>query len=330
MKDLKIGLTGHPVSPGARESATEKSYDVIIIGGGPAGLTSAIYAARENLNTLLLETVSCGGLPATTDIIENYPGFPEGIKGMELIEKFKEQAKRFGVDIAEYREVKQVRPEEDTILVETSGNTYHTSTVIVSSGSIPKKLNVPGEEEFMGKGVSYCAICDGPLYRNMDIAVIGCGNSGLQEGEFLLNHVKSITFIEYLPYMTGARILQEKLQNNEKADFLLNHALTGINGSDFVESVTVKDRNNGEEKQIAISGVFIYAGFLPNTGFLESNVKLDDAGYIITDEDMKTSVPGIFSAGDVRSKNVRQIDTACADGTIAAISARNYISKLKP
>ncbi|MCK4806154.1 MAG: FAD-dependent oxidoreductase [Candidatus Aegiribacteria sp.] len=327
--DLKIGLTDRPENSEDRESVKGKSYDVIIVGGGPAGLTSAIYAARENLNTILLEKALCGGLPATTDIIENYPGFPEGIKGMELVHKFKEQAKKFGVDIAEYREVKQVRPEGDGILVETSGNTCQTSTVIVSSGSIPKKLNVPGEEEFMGKGVSYCAICDGPLYKNMDIAVIGCGNSGLQEGEFLLNHVKSITFIEYLPYMTGARILQEKLQKNDKADFLLNHALTGVNGSDFVESVTVKDRNSGEEKRIAVSGVFIYAGFLPNTGFLESNVKLDDAGYIITDEDMKTSVPGIFSAGDVRSKNVRQIDTACADGTIAAISARNYISQLK-
>ncbi len=328
MKDLKIGLTGHPVSSEVSESLTGKSYDVIIIGGGPAGLTSAIYAARENLNTLLLEKISCGGLPATTDIIENYPGFPEGIKGMELINKFKEQAKRFGVDITEYREVKQVSPEGNNILVETSGNIYQTHAVIVGSGSIPKKLNIPGEKEFMGKGVSYCAICDGPLFKDMDIAVIGCGNSGLQEGEFLLKHVKSITFIEYLPYMTGARILQEKLLDNKKAEFLLNHALTAINGRDFVESVTVRDRKSGEEKQIAVSGVFIYAGFLPNTGFLESNVKLDDAGYIITDEDMKTSVPGIFSAGDVRSKNIRQIDTACADGTIAAISARNYLNEL--
>ena len=268
-------------------------------------------------------------MPATTDIIENYPGFPDGIKGMELVQKFKEQAKRFGINIAEYSEVKQVSSEGNSILVETSDNTYQTLAVIVGSGSIPKKLNVPGEKEFMGKGVSYCAICDGPLFKDMDIAVIGCGNSGLQEGEFLLKHVKSITFIEYLPYMTGARILQEKLQKNEKADFLLNHALTGVNGRDFVESVTVKDRNGGEEKEIAVSGVFIYAGFLPNTGFLESNVKLDDTGYIITDEDMRTSVPGIFGAGDVRSKNIRQIDTACADGTIAAISARNYVSELE-
>ncbi len=330
MKDLKIGLTGHPVNSEVKESVTGQSFDVIIIGGGPAGLTSAIYAARENMSTLLLEKISCGGLPATTDIIENYPGFPEGIKGMELLQKFKEQAKRFGVNIAEYREVKQVSSKGNSILVKTSDKTYQTLAVIVGSGSIPKMLNIPGEQEFMGRGVSYCAICDGPLFKDMDIAVIGCGNSGLQEGEFLLNHVKSITFIEYLPYMTGARILQEKLQKNDKTDFLLNHALTGINGRDFVESVTVKDRNNGEKKEIAISGVFIYAGFLPNTGFLNKDVKLDDAGYVITDEDMMTSVPGIFSAGDVRSKKIRQIDTACADGTIAAISARNYISKLKP
>ncbi len=329
MMDLKIGLTDRPENSEDRESVKGKSYDVIIVGGGPAGLTSAIYAARENLNTILLEKALCGGLPATTDIIENYPGFPEGIKGMELVHKFKEQAKKFGVDIAEYREVKQIGSEGNKILIETSENTYQTLAVIVSSGSIPKKLNIPGEKEFIGKGVSYCAICDGPLYKDMDIAVIGCGNSGLQEGEFLLNHVKNITFIEYLPYMTGARILQNKLQKNKKAEFLLNNELIAVNGRDFVESVTIKDRKSGEEKQIAVSGVFIYAGFLPNTGFLENNVKLDHAGYIITDEDMKTSVPGIFSAGDVRSKNIRQIDTACADGTIAAISARNYISELK-
>lgn len=328
MIDLKIGLTDRPESSEDRGSETGKPYDVIIIGGGPAGLTSAIYAARENLNTLLLEKASCGGLPATTDIIENYPGFPEGIKGMELVQKFKDQAKRFGVDIAEYKEVKQVTSEGNSVLVETSGKTYQSLAVIAGSGSIPRMLNIPGEKEYMGKGVSYCAICDGPLFKEMDIAVIGCGNSGLQEGEFLLQHVKSITFIEYLPYMTGARILQEKLQKSNKTEFLLNHALTAVNGRDFVESVTVRDRKNGKEKQIAVSGVFIYAGFLPNTGFLESKVKLDDAGYIITDEDMKTSVPGIFGAGDVRSKNIRQIDTACADGTIAAISARNYINEL--
>ncbi|GAI79979.1 unnamed protein product, partial [marine sediment metagenome] len=200
--------------------------------------------------------------------------------------------------------------------------------VIVASGSTPKKLNIPGEEEYQGKGVSYCATCDGPLYGDKDVAVIGCGNSGLQEGEALLKYVKSITFIESLPYITGEKILQERLQTSEKTRFLLNHMLTSINGDTQVNSVTVKNRQTGDEEQIEVSGVFIYAGFSPKSKLLKGIVELDSSGYIKANENMETSVPGIYVAGDVRSKKVRQIDSACADATIAAISARDYIREL--
>lgn len=305
------------------------SYDVIIIGGGPAGLTAGIYTSREMLSTLLIEKDTCGGLPASTESIENYPGFPEGVNGADLMAKFKQQTERFGVKISEFEEVKQIALEDKTIKVKTDKTEYITQALVVASGSVPKKLGVPGEAEFIGKGVSYCAICDGPLYKNKDVAIIGCGNSGLQEAGPLLEHVKSITFIEFLPYMTAEKILQERLQKNPKTKFLLNHALVAINGKNTVDSVTIKDRKTGEEKHIPISGVFIYAGFIPNSKFLEGIVELDKFKYIVTNEDMRTSVPGIFAIGDIRSKKIRQIDSACSDGTIAAIAARDYIKEIK-
>lgn len=304
------------------------THDVIIVGGGPAGLTAAIYTSRERLDTLLLEKGLCGGLPATTDLIENYPGFPQGIKGMDLMNKIKEQALRFGTNVVEFKEVKRIETAGEKIKVQTDEEQYNAHAVIVASGSTPKKLNIPGEEEYQGKGVSYCATCDGPLCGDKDVAVIGCGNSGLQEGEALLKHVKSITFIEFLPYITAEKILQERLQESEKTRFLLNYMLTSINGDTQVNSVTVKNRQTGDEEQIEVSGVFIYAGFSPKSKLLEGIVELDSSGYIKANENMETSVPGIYVAGDVRSKKVRQIDSACADATIAAISARDYIREL--
>jgi len=218
----------------------DNTKDIIIVGGGPAGLTAAIYASREGLDTLLLEQALCGGLAATTDLIENYPGFPDGISGMELTSKFKEQALKFGTNIAEFEEVKGIEPAGNRTRVQTTEEEYNAYAVIVASGSIPEKLNIPGEEEYTGRGVSYCATCDGALYRDKDVAVIGTGNSGLQEGEFLLSHVKSVTFVGYSPHMRGARILQERLKKSEKARFLLDHMLTSINGDTRVTSVMVK------------------------------------------------------------------------------------------
>ncbi|MBN1353260.1 MAG: FAD-dependent oxidoreductase [Candidatus Omnitrophica bacterium] len=303
-------------------------YDVIIIGGGPAGLTAAIYTSREMFKVLLLDKEICGGLPAGTDLIENYPGFSEGTNGIELMSKFKKQAQRFGTEIVEFKEVKKVEPVEGKMKVYTEEETYLGLTVIVASGSIPKKLGVPGEEKFKGRGVSYCATCDGPLYKDKDVAVIGCGNSGLQEGEALLKYVKSITFIEFLPFINAERILQERLRKNSKTNFLLNHRLISINGEDNVGSITVEDRQAGEEKEIKVSGVFVYVGFLPNSEFLEGIAELDSLGYIKTDEDMQIKVPGIYAVGDVRSKKVRQIGVACGEATIAAIAVRDYLKTI--
>jgi len=306
----------------------KETYDVIIIGGGPAGLTAGIYASRERLKTLILEKGVCGGLAAATDIVENYPGFPDSVKGIDLMKKFKDQAERFGAKINEFEEVKKIGAGGKVMSIKTDKGEYDTSAVIISSGSVPKKLGIPGEEELKGRGVSYCATCDGPLFRNKDVAIIGCGNSGLQEGESVLRYVKSVTFVEFLPHMTASKILQERLQKKDNTTFFLNHALTAIKGEKQVLSIQIKDRQTGKDKDVNISGVFIYAGFIPNTKFLEGVVKLDDAGYVMTNERMETTTPGIYAAGDVCSKRVRQIDTACGDGTIAAISALERIKEL--
>ncbi|MCK4905725.1 thioredoxin-disulfide reductase [bacterium] len=300
-------------------------YDVIIIGGGPAGLTAGIYTSRDRLKTLVLEKSVCGGLVATADFIENYPGFSEGIKGTELMLKFKKQAEVFGTEIVELKEIKSIKQENGKITVQTQKEEYSSHTLIIASGSVPKMLGIPGEKEFIGRGVSYCATCDGPFFKDKDIAIVGCGNSGLQEGEALLKFVKSVTFIEFMPDMMAAKILQERLQQNKKATFLLNHELMSINGNKVVDSVTVKNRRTNEEKTVPVSGVFMYVGFLPNSKFLQGIVELDNAGYIKTNDKMQTSIPGIYAVGDIRSKEVRQIDVACGEATIAAVSVSDYL-----
>ena len=312
------------------------SYDVIIIGGGAGGLTAGIYTSREILSTLLIEKKITGGLAAKTELIENYPGFPEGITGMDLMDKMRNQAQKFGVNIAEFEEVILVKPTAgNEIIVRTVKEEkyrveYRAYSVIVASGTVPKLLNIPGEKEFRGKGISYCATCDGPLYKDKDVAVIGCGDSGLQEGESLLKHAKSVTFVAFSPHMVGSKIYQKRIRRNKKANFLLNHALIRIDGDEFVDSITVKDRNNGQERKIEVSGVFIYKGFLPATDFLkEAKIELDKGEYIKTNDQMETSVPGIYAVGDIRSKMVRQIDVACGEATVAATAASHRIQALK-
>ncbi|OYD15709.1 thioredoxin-disulfide reductase [candidate division WOR-3 bacterium JGI_Cruoil_03_44_89] len=300
-------------------------YDLIIIGGGPAGLTAGIYASRARLKTLLLEKNITGGLAATTDKLENYPGFPDGIGGMELLEKIKKQAERFGTEIKEFEEVRDVKPLNKRIEITTVQGEYSALSVIIASGSEPKKLNVPGEEKFRGRGVSYCATCDGPLFGERDVAVVGCGDSGLQEGEYLLKFVKSITFVEFLPHMTAEKILQERFQNRKNTRFLLNHRLISISGSQTVSSILVRDREKGKEEELPVSGLFVYVGLKPNSDFLKDVVELDTSGFVVTNEKMETSIPGIFAAGDIRSKDVRQVSTAVGDGTLAAIAAEKYI-----
>jgi thioredoxin reductase (NADPH) len=305
----------------------ENTYDLIIIGAGPAGLTAAIYGARSGMKVLVLERMMPGGYMAVTDYIENYPGFPEGIRGLDLAEKMKQQALKFGVEIIG-SDVTSLSKQEH-VVVSTGGKEYKARTVIVASGTTPKALGIPGEDALRGRGVSYCATCDGPLFRDKEIAVIGCGNSGIQEGHYLLNFVKRVTFVEFLPNITADRILQDRFKDEKRAGFFLNHACIRIIGDKMVESITVKDRKTDEEKTINVQGVFVYIGHNPSSQFLKHGVELDSKGFIKTSEKLETSMPGVYAAGDIRSKQIRQVITACAEGAEAAIHAYHYIESMK-
>lgn len=303
------------------------NYDVIIIGGGPAGLSAGIYASRAKLKTLLIEKVFPGGQVATTYLVENYPGFDTEIGGMELSNHFKTQAEKFGTEI-KTGEITKIEQDQKAFKVSLGNNTFTGATLIIATGTVPRKLNVPGEKEFLGKGVSYCATCDGAFFKGKKVAVSGCGNSGVGEGLFLLKFADHVTFIARSSYVRADKHFQEKAKANKNTLFLLNRDFVSINGTKTVESITIKDLTNNKEETIPMDGIFIYKGWTPNSSFVKDLVKCDKDGYIITNEDMETSVPGIYAAGDIRIKTVRQIATATSDGVIAAIKAEHYISNI--
>ncbi|MBN1247182.1 MAG: FAD-dependent oxidoreductase [Anaerolineae bacterium] len=305
-------------------------YDVVIVGGGPAGLTTAIYTARDGMKTLVLDREATGGLAATTERIENYPGFPEGISGMDLMARFTEQAEQFGTEIVEFEEVVKVVPvEEGRIEVHTDGGeVYAGKTVVIATGSRPKKLNIPGEDEYYGKGVSYCATCDGPFFKGKDVIIIGAGNSGLQEGLPVLEYANHVTFLEFLPYSRAEQILQDRVAAHENSTMLFNQRVTEIRGEKTVTGVVAIDRETGEEKVYNTDGVFIYVGYSPYTQFVADLVELNKWGYIETDEHMHTKVPGLYAIGDVRADNPAQLSISVGDGAKAALDIREYLQKL--
>ncbi len=306
-------------------------HDVIIIGGGPAGLTTAIYTGRDGMDVLVLEREATGGLAATTDLVENYPGFPNGINGMELMQRFRDQAERFGAEIVEFEEVTNVNSvEKGRIEVETdNGTVYQGKTVVIATGSRPKKLNVPGEDEYYGKGVSYCATCDGPLFKGKDLIIIGAGNSGLQEGLPVLEYANKVTFLEFLPYSRAEQILQDRVSQHEKSTMVFNHRVTEIRGDKTVTGVVAIDRETGEEKFFPAAGVFIYVGYTPYTSFVSDLVELNQWGYIESDSHMRTSIPGLYAIGDVRADNPAQLTVSVGDGTKAALDIREFLQTLE-
>ncbi|MEW6096499.1 MAG: thioredoxin-disulfide reductase [bacterium] len=303
-------------------------YDIIIIGGGPAGLTAGLYATRARLKTLLIESYTVPSQAVVTASIENYPGFPEGIDGFGLIDKFKKQAEKFGLEFS-VGNVKGIQETKDGWQVVVDDTTHNCLSLIIASGSRPKELVVPGEAKFRGRGVSYCATCDGALFKDKHIVVVGGGNTAVEEALFLTRFGKKVTLIHRRDRLRATQILQERVLAHEKIDFVWSSQVVEILGNESVEALKVKNINTQQESKIQCNGVFIFVGLIPNTDFLKGIIKLDETGYIVTDDNMKTSTTGVFACGDCRKKLLRQVVTACADGAIAAFSAQQYVEELK-
>lgn len=307
---------------------TEKIYDVIIIGAGPAGMTAAVYTSRANLSALMIERGIPGGQMANTEEVENYPGF-ETILGPELSTKMFDHAKKFGAEYA-YGDVSEVIDNGDYKTVKVSGKEYKSLAVIISSGAEYKKMGIPGETELGGRGVSYCAVCDGAFFKGKNLVVVGGGDSAVEEGAFLTKFANKVTIVHRRDKLRAQKILQDRAFANEKIDFIWNTTLKEIHGTDGkVSSVTLVSTTDGSEKSFDTDGVFVYVGMLPLTKPFTNLGILNENGYIVTNEKMETTVPGIFGAGDVRDKMLRQIVTATGDGSVAALSAQHYIEHLK-
>lgn len=303
-------------------------YDVIIIGSGPAGLSAAIYAARSELKTVLFTGSSIGGQAALTDEIENYPGFPEGITGAELTQRMQEQAKRFGAEIR-MDEVTAVDLEEHPFTVTTYTGDHKCRALIIATGVSPRKLGVPGEEEFIGRGVSFCATCDGFFYKGRKVAVIGGGDSAVTEALYLTRFAEKVYIVHRRDRLRATSILQTRAKQNERIEFVWNSVVTEVVGKDSVEGLKLRNVKTGEESFLKVDGVFIYIGQVPNTRLFKGQLELDEQGYIVTDRAMHTSVPGVFAAGDVQERVLAQVVTAAATGAIAAMEAEKFIAYLE-
>ena len=304
----------------------QTDHDLVIIGAGPAGLTAGIYAARARMNVLLLEKSAPGGQTLITDHIENYPGFPEGISGYELSEKISSQARNLGLDI-ETDEVLSLNLSEKIKQVVLKDRTISTKSIIIASGASPRKLGI-GEEKFFGKGVSFCATCDGPFFRDKTVLAVGGGDTAVQEAIFLTRFANKVYLVHRRDELRAAKILQERAFNNEKIEFVWDSVATGIDGFFNVEGVRVKNLKTDEEKILKANGCFIWVGILPNASFLNDSVQTDESGFIITDQNMQSSVPGVFAAGDIRSKPFRQIATAVGEGAHASFAVEKYLESL--
>lgn len=302
-----------------------KKKDLIILGGGPAGLTSGIYATRANLDTLLLENAILGGQVRNSYTIENYPGFKK-IEGSKLADIIQEQAEELGLVIDEFDPVINIDINDSIKKVETGSCIYETKTLIIATGASPRKLPISNEQKFAGKGIHYCAVCDGAMYKDKEIAVVGGGNSALEEAIFLTKFASKVYIIRRYDYFKGEKSLLDEVNNNEKIEVLYNTDLVNVDGDNFVNKAILKDKKQDKEYEINISAVFGYIGTEPKTEEFKDKIKLDEYGYIITDERMNTNIKGVYAAGDVRVKEYRQITTAVADGTIAALEAERYIT----
>jgi thioredoxin reductase (NADPH) len=311
-------------------------YDLVIVGGGPTGLTTSIYAARENLDTLVIDSKGLGGQAGVTERLDNYPGFPEGIAGADLADRFVKQAERYGVEMLQAVSVTSITDEGHRELdVETAtGDHYHARAVLIATGSSYRRTDAEGEEDLIGAGIHFCATCDGPFYQGAEeLLVIGGGNSGLEEGLFLTQFCDMVTVVEAGDRLRGSKILQDKVMNHPKMEILLNHGVTSFapkdDGSGKLGTVTIVDRGSGELVERHPAGVFVFVGLDPNTGFLEGQVALDERKFVTTDASFMTDRRGLFAAGDVRAGSTKQLASAVGEGAAVAIQIRGYLDRVE-
>jgi thioredoxin reductase (NADPH) len=302
--------------------------NVIVIGSGPAGLTAALYTARANLSPLVFTGNEIGGQVSITNEVENYPGFPEGLTGPELVEKFQKQAERFGARV-EYAEVTEVDFDAQPFLIKTYDNEYQAKSIIIATGASPRKLGVPGEVELTGRGVSYCATCDGFFFRDKEVAVVGGGDSALEEGIFLTKFASRVRIIHRRDQLRAGQTLQERVKRNEKIEFIWDTVVTEINGDGAVESIQLKNVKTDEASTLKTDGIFIYIGHYPNSSLFKGKLEMDDHGYLITNRRTHTSLPGVFAAGEIGDPIFRQVVTSAGEGCKAAIEVEKYLAELE-
>jgi thioredoxin reductase (NADPH) len=302
-------------------------FDVIIVGGGPAGLAAGLYAARMNLKAVLVDRGPLGGQLLNTELIEDYPGI-ESILGSALAVKMADQSRTFGLDIRDFTSVSEIDVDGDDRVVRLdSGSEFRAPAVILAAGGLPRYLQVPGEKELAGRGVSYCAVCDGAFFKGEELAVVGGGDAALEEGDFLTRYASKVHIVHRRNEFRAQPILQARARANPKIDFVMDAKVKEITGDGKVQALRYEQ--TGKERELPVGGVFIFIGFVPNSTLLKPHAEHDEAGYLITDHDMRTSIDGIWAVGDVRAQLTKQIATAVGDGTTAAVSASQYVERMR-
>jgi thioredoxin reductase (NADPH) len=305
----------------------ERSYQLIIVGGGPAGLSAGLYASRSKLDALLIEKAGLGGQILNAEMVENYPGFPQGLSGSELGTLMAEQATKYGLQTV-FAEVQGIEIREDEKILNTSEGQYRSKAVIIAGGSEHQKLGVPGEEMFTGKGVSYCAMCDGAFFRDQVIAVVGGGNVALNDALFLTRFAAKVIVIHRRDQLRATRILQDRAFANPKITFLWDTVVESVTGDKLVRELKLKNVKTGKASSLDVSGIFVAVGLRPNTGYLKGLLTLDEVGFISVNAQMETGVPGVFAAGDIRAGSIRQVVSAAGDGATAAIAAERFLASV--
>lgn len=314
---------------GLQTAARMSYYDLICIGGGPASLTAALYAAREGLDVLVIEKSGLGGQAGVTERLDNFPGFPDGIGGGDFADRLVQQTRRFGVELLQAQEVVGLRAEAESKYVKTAdGREYGARAVLIATGSTYRRLGVPGEDELIGAGVHFCATCDGPFYKGQPVAVVGGGNSAGEESLFLTRFADRVTLLVRGPEMTASRIVIDKVTGHPRIDVRYNTEVTALHGEAKLSGLTVRDRSSGSTEELHPKGVFVFIGLKPNTGWLPPQIERDAAGFVVTRPNLETSLPGVFAAGDVRRGSTKQAASAAGEGATAALMVREYLKTI--